>query len=269
VLAALGTVLAANTAFPQDDAYQGSMGVNVGPGGIDMRFAVPGDARGEARMTAGAHEEVSSTKPGEAFRLVYDAKPGAPLFKVLAPEGLGLRVSDSGREILRDTVPASFDAVAGHFYRVEIFTSDAVLFDRKFEAKAHTVAQLWIEVGRRPPPPPPPPTTIVVQPAPVFVQPPAARTCMDSGDFGSIRSSIAAESFSGEKLQVLESAIGQRDICGSQVIEVLGLFDFSSDKLKALELVKPHIVDPQNNFKIFGAFTFDADKKQAKKILGN
>ena len=35
----------------------------------------------------------------------------------------------------------------------------------------------------------------------------------------------------------------------------------------ALEKMAPRIADPQNKFKIYGAFDFDADKKKAKQIL--
>ena len=61
---------------------------------------------------------------------------------------------------------------------------------------------------------------------------------------------------------------GERSV-DSQVIDVLGLYPFSKDKLNALRLMKPHIADPRNNFKIISAFTFDGDKTQAKAILGN
>ena len=48
---------------------------------------------------------------------------------------------------------------------------------------------------------------------------------------------------------------------------MLGLYNFSADKLGALKLMAPKISDPANNFKIYGAFTFSGDKDQAKKIL--
>lgn len=224
------------------------------------------------KVEASAHEEFSSDKPGESYRLTYDSAPsGKTIFKVLAPEHFGVRVTDGGREVLRDSVPAAFDTVAGHYYRIEIFTSEAVVFDRKFEAKAQRVAQLWVNAAA------PVAQNVNVnftvtanqQPAPVVVVAAAAApSCLGAGELGSIKEEIEGESFSNQKLAVLSSAASGRWFCTSQVIEVLDLYDFSSDKLEALRTMKPRIIDRENHFKIFKAFTFDSDKQQAKAILG-
>jgi hypothetical protein len=348
--------LAAAPARAQD--FQGSVG---GPG-FDIRFNVPADPNAQPQpmpgmeVQASQHEEINSSKPGETFKLTYDGNGGRTQFKVVGPQGFGVRITDSGQEVLRDTIPAAIEALPGHFYRVEIFTSDAVLFDKAFVAKPGMLAQLVVHGLRReaaalaaaaaPAPVPqqggvtvsvngqtgyvaaqgygqpqgayaqpqggyvqaqaggyPQPQPAYQQPQPVYAQPayqqpqpayqqpqpvyaqpayqqpqqvvvvappPApVRTCMADGDFGSVKGAVEAESFSSERLQVLGSAMSRRDICSDQVIALLGVFSFSSDKLAALRVMKSHIVDPQNNFKIFGAFTFDSDKKEARKILGD
>jgi hypothetical protein len=48
---------------------------------------------------------------------------------------------------------------------------------------------------------------------------------------------------------------------------VIRRLSFSSDKLRALELLAPRMVDRQNAFKIYDAFTFSSDKEKARAIL--
>jgi hypothetical protein len=45
------------------------------------------------------------------------------------------------------------------------------------------------------------------------------------------------------------------------------LLAYSPTKLRALELCVPRLLDPENAFLLRQAFTFSADKEQAKQIL--
>lgn len=295
MVASAAAVMAVAMAARADD-MSGSFGMGAGPNGVDIRFNVndPGMVQPQGQVvvngTAAKHEEQTVNKPGESYKITWDSEPSRRTqFKVLAPESFGVRVTDGGAAMVQDTVPVSFDAQPGHFYRVEIFTSQAVLFDHKFEAKAGMVAQLWVNAGA----PPQQQVAMQVNAGPggggVYVggrmggtvvvtgaepmpmaQPmpmPVASTCMDGGDFGSIRSAIGEESFSNEKLRVLETALADRRVCVQQVIETLGLFDFGNDKIAALKMLAPRINDSGNKFKIYSAFTFDSEKAQAKAIL--
>lgn len=270
-------LLSAPTLAQED--VSGSIGIGGGPGGINMQINIKDNTKGggqkQTEVQTRAHEEFSSSKPGEAFKIAYDSTEyGKTSFRVLAPEGLSVQVTDGDWPVARDTIPLSFDAQRGKFYRFVVFARDgAVVFDKKLEAKDGMLGSLWVSPSA--PPPPQGNVTVVVQaapppPAPEAAPPaPAAPSCLPSGELESIKKEIEDASFSDQKNAVLETAIGSRGVCGAQVIDLLGLFSFSADKLKALRLMQPHIVDRQNNYKILGAFTFDGDKKQAKTILGN
>ena len=65
----------------------------------------------------------------------------------------------------------------------------------------------------------------------------------------------------------LEQAVTAHYFLVAQVAEVLGDFDFSQDKLQAARLLKPRILDPENKFKLYEAFTFGNDKEELKRIL--
>ncbi|MDF1562411.1 MAG: DUF4476 domain-containing protein [Deltaproteobacteria bacterium] len=111
-----------------------------------------------------------------------------------------------------------------------------------------------------PPPPMPAPEPL---PPPV----PAGPIAMDGPQFHEILAAVRAEDFESGKLDVLRDATDHAWYTVAQVKQVLDVFSFGSGKLKALEIMAPQIVDLENKFKIYGAFTFDSDKKKAKKIL--
>lgn len=248
--------------------------VNVGMGmgganfgiNIDIKDGTQGKRRQgnpqEVRVETKNREVVRGATPGEVFELVYEETDNRSTgFKVLEPEGYRLRVTEGRKVPLKqDSIPTSFAAQGGTFYRFEIFAQGVTVFDKKFEAKAGMMGTLYVTVSQAPQ------VVVVVQePEPVVAV--SVPVCMDSRDLSAIKGEIAGASFSDDKLAVLEDAMRQRAICGDQVTEFLALFSFSDDKLSALGLMAPRIIDPENNFNIYRAFTFSDDKNKAKKIL--
>ena len=55
----------------------------------------------------------------------------------------------------------------------------------------------------------------------------------------------------------------------AQVEQVIPLFSFEADQLKALQIMAPRLVDRQNAFRIYGLFTFESGKQQARRILSS
>ncbi len=309
-MAVLAALLWATGARAQDNG--GTFNFGAGPNGMNVHVDVSGPgtqpvpAPATVNATASAHQERTISRDGVTFKVAYDPEPnGRTTFRVLAPRDVGVRISDNGKELVRDTVPVAVDAEPGHFLRVELFTNAGRVFDQKFEAKTGMVGQLWVgfapadqtaqvnvtvpsggaqgqvgiqvtgtatqgvppqtdmQINQPPAPTPYAPATVTYAPTPVA--PPSP--CIGDDDFESIRKAIMGEDFSQQKLSVLSTAIAERTICVKQVVKLLGLFDFSSDKLSALRTLAPKIGDRQNDFEIYSAFTFDSDKDQAKKIL--
>src|SRR5690606_27486430 len=104
-----------------------------------------------------------------------------------------------------------------------------VILDKKFEAKEGMVGQFWVRPSRANVN-----VAIAVEqpaPAPAMAAPPPPRsTCMDGDDFDAVREAVDGEAFSDGKVNVLRSAISDRYICVNQVVELLELYAFSSDK---------------------------------------
>ena len=86
--------------------------------------------------------------------------------------------------------------------------------------------------------------------------------------FALLVGAVQQEAFSGGKLAVLGEAARANVFAADQVRQLVALLTFGSDKLAALRLLAPRIVDPENRFLIYGAFTFDSEKAQARRILG-
>ena len=77
-------------------------------------------------------------------------------------------------------------------------------------------------------------------------------------------------SFRDDKLKALRSI--EDRIVGLTSKEMKGLisaYAFSDDKIKVLKIVKDTLLDLENRYDVVEAFTFDKDKKKARKILGS
>ncbi len=103
-------------------------------------------------------------------------------------------------------------------------------------------------------PPPPPPPQQQVQP-------------ISDSMLRSVVSSIQNEPFPSDQLSVLQEVVSTQYFLVSQVQQVLPLFVHSKDRLKAMRLLRPRILDLENGYKLYGAFEFSNDKEELKRIL--
>jgi hypothetical protein len=111
-------------------------------------------------------------------------------------------------------------------------------------------------------------TYVASGPEPVAVVQ-AAPSCAyrEEGDMQAVLAAIRNESFSSDQLRVLGEAAHGSCFTVAQVEQTLPLFSFEADQLKALQIMAPRILDRQNNFRIYGLFTFESGKQQARRIL--
>lgn len=199
----------------------------------------------------------------DAFRYRYESSGGKTLVKVLAPEGAHVEVFDGPNSVASDDIPTSFTARGDVFYRYVIRWPNGASFEKKFQAKKGQTFSLWVNG------PTVQPSSVVVvnhtMPAPAPVE--EAPRGMSRSDFDSLKAAIAQESFSSEKIGVLRTASDGAWFTADQVGQLIDIYDFSKDKLEALEIVKGKIVDRKNNYKILGHFDFSGDKEAAQKML--
>ena len=112
--------------------------------------------------------------------------------------------------------------------------------------------QLWrFEAYTSPPPPPPAP----------HGRP------MEEGSFRALIGSVRNESFSDSQVAVVQQAAARNYFRVGQIKSLIDTVAFSAIKLRVLELCAPRVVDPENAFVVFDAFTFSTEKDQARQIL--
>ncbi|RKZ18610.1 hypothetical protein DRQ17_03050 [bacterium] len=90
---------------------------------------------------------------------------------------------------------------------------------------------------------------------------------MDDSSFSKLVERLNQEEFSEDKLKILEVAASHNYFYVYQVCKVLEGFTDGEDRLKALRLLWPVVVDRENGFKILSLFEFEDEKSQAEKIL--
>ena len=73
--------------------------------------------------------------------------------------------------------------------------------------------------------------------------------------------------FKDNKFEILEIAsIGCFYSC-AQTAHMMRIFSFGDEQLKALRMMAPRIVDPQNAAVIYNVLTFDSEKEEAAEII--
>lgn len=97
--------------------------------------------------------------------------------------------------------------------------------------------------------------------------PPLEPVAMGPQDFGRLAAAVDGESFSDDQLDLIRTAANHSWFNIDQTVALLEHLSFSSDKLKALEILRPRIVDPQNSHQLNEAFTFSSDKEAAQEMF--
>ncbi len=90
---------------------------------------------------------------------------------------------------------------------------------------------------------------------------------MDDESFRKLVERLNQEDFSEDKLKILEVAASHNYFYVYQVYKVLKGFPYGEERLKALRLLWPVVIDRENGFKILSLFEFEDEKSQAEKIL--
>lgn len=109
---------------------------------------------------------------------------------------------------------------------------------------------------------PPPPQVVVV--APVVNAGPVA---MDSAQLNKLVAAIEKESFRDDKMRVLTMGTRGQYLTVSQVSRLLEAFTFEDDKIEVVRLVAPSIIDKENAYQLYSAFTFSSSKAKVEEIL--
>ena len=109
-------------------------------------------------------------------------------------------------------------------------------------------------LARPEPPRPPPPPQPTAQP-------------ITEAMLRSLVSAIRNEPFADDQLAVLEQAVPTQYFLVAQAQQILRTFSFPSDRVKAMRLLRPRLLDLENGFKLYESFDHSSDKDELKRIL--
>ncbi|MCK6516440.1 DUF4476 domain-containing protein, partial [Myxococcota bacterium] len=118
--------------------------------------------------------------------------------------------------------------------------------------------------GLNPVPPPVGPAPVI--PVPVVPLPPVGPQPLDDQAFNSLLKSVDDAPFSDDQLGLLKIASSGYFTC-AQVGVLIDQISFSADKVEAVQILRPHIVDPQNAHILNEHLSFSDDRRKVMAMF--
>lgn len=92
---------------------------------------------------------------------------------------------------------------------------------------------------------------------------------MSDYDFRLLLSDLKQESFTQDKLSIIEIVSSSNFFTVYQVYQIIETIDFSEDRIEAIELLFPSIVDKYNSYRLLSLFNSSIDKQTVRNIISN
>ena len=177
-------------------------------------------------------------------------------------------------EIMGQPKLTSFDAYGDRweFYKMNVLTGESKHIVVGFNLNGRVVAynMSYVDDNIQQPAPPSHPSCgagagVVVGPK----VPIGYGYCLDDASFSILYNKVKNASFDDNKFDLLQVAsLGCYYSC-AQTARMMRVFTFGDKQLKALRMMAPRIVDPQNATDIYNVLTFDSEKSEAGEIIRN
>ncbi|MBN2621425.1 DUF4476 domain-containing protein [candidate division WOR-3 bacterium] len=90
---------------------------------------------------------------------------------------------------------------------------------------------------------------------------------MSTGDFTILVKDLDEELFSDDRLNLLRITASSHFFLIEQVETILEYFTFEDDRVEAVRILYPQILDDENAYRLFKKFVFSNSKKELAKIL--
>jgi len=92
---------------------------------------------------------------------------------------------------------------------------------------------------------------------------------MSDYDFKFLMSDLKSESFTEDKLSIIEMVSSSNYFTVSQVFQIVETIDFSNDRIEAIKLLFPAVVDKYNSYRLLSLFNNSIDKNTVRNIITN
>ena len=189
----------------------------------------------------------------------YEEGGNQTFLKVVEPEGARCRVTDRGQSV-DQTVPFAMPAPAHMYLDVSCTLPGGAVWQKKIEARANKLAVIKLKAGAGGQN-----QAGSAAAAPAAPAVPEGPKAMEAGAFAALKAAVAEASFSDDKINVIQAAVGANHFTIAQVGGIVDALDHSSDKVRAVEIMRGKIIDPGNAFQLGSHFDFSSDKE---KVLG-
>lgn len=111
------------------------------------------------------------------------------------------------------------------------------------------------------------PPIAICPPAPVEERPSLAYPTDDQAWFQELYQKVKDKPFKDERLKILREAARQSDFTCDEIVQLMKIFNFDDERLEALAILEPTIIDRENTNRIVDSMTFISGEEKAKNIL--
>lgn len=111
------------------------------------------------------------------------------------------------------------------------------------------------------------PPIAICPPAPVEEIPSLAYPTDDQKWFQELYQKVKDKPFKDERLKILREAARQSDFICDEIVQLMKIFNFDDERLEALVILEPTIIDRENTDRIVDSMTFISGEEKAKNIL--
>lgn len=111
------------------------------------------------------------------------------------------------------------------------------------------------------------PPIAICPPAPVEEIPSLAYPTDDQKWFQELYQKVKDKPFKDERLKILREAARQSDFTCDEIVQLMKIFNFDDERLEALGILEPTIIDRENTDRIVDSMTFISGEEKAKNIL--
>lgn len=93
--------------------------------------------------------------------------------------------------------------------------------------------------------------------------------CMPTPEFNTALNSIRSDNFESGKLNKAKQIISRNRMCTAQIVQIVRLFSFESNKLEFAKYGYQYCTDKNNYYQVTDAFSFQSSKDELLKFIGN
>lgn len=91
--------------------------------------------------------------------------------------------------------------------------------------------------------------------------------CMNQNEFNTALNSIRSDSFESGKLNKAKQIVSRNRMCTAQIIQIVRLFSFESNKLEFAKYAYQYCTDKNNYYQVTDAFSFQSSKDELLKFI--